>query len=245
MFTISRFLLAMPPIVLSTLFGGCTLMEATADRALISRHTGEVRAVATRADRRITFVDENWMWGEDRERENVAYRMTMTSDVTPADQYMFEHYRAHHYCAEPSPDVSQDLISRLAAEFGDGGLGLSGQLDSAAGIESLFNRSQGVQLFRDGLFALCQAHHNGAVGADEYGLFIASLIERTSYLIALELALSPAGNNPGGELTGVAEIVDTALTHMAPKSRYRWQGDGMVAAGEPAVDCSLGGCVHP
>ncbi len=242
MFIISRLMLVLTP---AGLLAGCTLMEATSDRALISRHTGEVRAVATRADRRITFVDENWMWGEDRERENVAYRMTMTSDVTPADQYMFEHYQAHHYCAEPSPDVSQDLITQLAAEFGKGGLGLSGQLDSASGIESLFNRSQGVQLFRDGLFALCQAHHNGAVGAEEYGLFIASLIERTSYLIALELALSPGASSPDRELTGLAEIVDTALTHMAPKSRLRWQGDGMVAASEGAVDCSMGGCVHP
>ena len=223
--------------------GGCTLMEATSDRALISRHTGEVRAVATRADRRITFVDENWMWGEDRERENVAYRMTMTSDVTPADQYVFEHYRAHHYCAEPSPDVSQDLLTQLAAEFGQGSLGLSGELDSATGIESLFSRSQGVQLFRDGLFALCQAHHNGAVGAQEYGLFISSLIESSSYLIALELAPSPAGN--GSERADLAEVVDTALSHLVPESRKRWQGNGMVATSEAAVDCSLGGCVHP
>jgi len=245
MFVISRILLAMQPIVLGVLLGGCTLLEATSDRALISRHSGEVRAVATRADRRITFVDENWMWGEDRERENVAYRMTMTADVTPADQYMFERYQAHHYCAEPSPDVSQDLITQLAAEFGEGGRGLSGQLDSATGIESLFNRSQGVQLFRDGLFALCQAHHNGAVGAEEYGLFIASLIDRTSYLIALELAMSPVSDDPGGDLSGLAEIVDTALTHMAPKSRQRWRSDGMMAASKSAVDCSLGGCVHP
>jgi len=240
----SRALLAILPVLL---LGGCALMEATADRALISRNTGEVRAVATRADRRITFVDENWMWGEDRERENVAYRMTMTSNVTPADQYMFERYQAHHYCAEPSPDVSQDLLTQLAAEFGQGGLGLSGQLDSASGIEALFNRSQGVQLFRDGLFALCQAHHNGAVGAEEYGLFIASLIERASYLIALELALSPAGGESKGEL---AEIVDTALTHMAPRGKQRWPDDGMMAASSSAKEaevpsCRLGGCVHP
>ena len=237
---VSRALLGLLPVFL---LSGCTLMEATADRALISRHTGEIRAVATRADRRITFVDENWMWGEDRERENVAYRMTMTSNVTPADQYMFERYRAHHYCAEPSPDVSQDLITQLAAEFGQGGIGLAGQLDSASGIEALFSRSQGVQLFRDGLFALCQAHHNGAVGSEEYGLFIASLIERTSYLIALELALSPGSAGSNGE---VAEIVDTALTHMAPKERRGWRKEGMMAASEAdPLNCSLGGCVHP
>ena len=236
---VTRILLVLAAVLLC---GGCTLLEATSDRALISRHAGEVRAVATRADRRITFVDENWMWGEDRERENVAYRMTMTSNVTPADEYMFERYRAHHYCAEPSPDVSQDLITQLAAEFGQGEMGLSGQLDSATGIDALFSRSQGVQLFRDGLFALCQAHHNGAVGAEEYGLFIASLIEKTSYLIALELALSPAVVGPEGEL---AEIVDTALTHMAPKSRSLWRSDGMMAASDPATDCSLGGCLHP
>lgn len=50
-------------------------------------------------------------------------------------------------------------------------------------------------MLRDGLFALCQAHHNGAVGADSYGVFVNALLERSSYLIALELALAPLNHN--------------------------------------------------
>lgn len=50
-------------------------------------------------------------------------------------------------------------------------------------------------MLRDGLFALCQAHHNGAVGADSYGVFVNALIERSSYLIALELALAPLNHD--------------------------------------------------
>ena len=230
----------------ASVLAGCSIVEATADRALVSRNTGEVRAVATRADRRITFVDENWMWGEDRERENVAYRMTMTSAVSPADQYMFDRYQAHHYCAEPSPDVSQDVLTRLAAEIGEGNLGLSGQLDSNARIEALFHRSQGVQLFRDGLFALCQAHHNGAVGADDYGIFIASLIQRASYLIALELALMPESGTADGDR--VPEILDAALRHLAPAGRQHHPREGMMAVAEPGGDACISsgtGCTFP
>lgn len=197
---------------------GCTLMEATADKALISRHAGEIRAVATRADRRITFVDENWMWGEDRERENVAYRMVMTSGPTPADEYLFERYRAQHYCSEPSPDVTADVLERMATRLGHGLTAVELESDARSGIASLFRRSQGVQLFRDGLFALCQAHHNGAVGAEDYGLFMHALMERTSYLIALELALST--DAIAGDLQSERrDVVGTALERLAPDAK--------------------------
>ncbi len=202
---------------------GCTLMEATADKALISRHSGEIRAVATRADRRITFVDENWMWGEDRERENVAYRMVMTSGATPADEYLFERYRAQHYCSEPSPDVTADVLERMATRLGHGVTAVELESDARSGIASLFRRSQGVQLFRDGLFALCQAHHNGAVGSEDYGVFMHSLMERTSYLIALELALTT--DTVAGAVQGErAEVVGTALERLAPGAKPAPQG---------------------
>ena len=225
-------------IASSLLLAGCSVTEASSNRAMVSQVTGEIQAVATRADRRISFVDENWMWGEDRERENAAYRMRMASTPNPADQYMFEQYRAHHYCAEPSPDITLDLISRLSTGAGNERLSLSAELDTAAAAQPLFRRSQGVALFRDGLFALCQAHHNGAVGSEDYGQFIESLIERTSYLVALELALAPTNRVAGYADTrttpeiadlALAEIIRSALNHLAPGGRGRHQSKGLMA----------------
>jgi hypothetical protein len=190
-----------------------------------------MQAVATRADRRITFVDENWMWGEDRERENVAYRMTVSGQPTAADLLMFDEYRAYHYCAEPSPDVSEDVLSRLVSRIGDGQLRLGAEVEGESDIEALFRRSQGVQLFRDGLFALCQAHHNGAVGAENYGVFIGSLIERSSYLIALELALG-ATADPGAESAEMSDLIRAALGHLAPKERRTARPGSMMVTSE-------------
>ena len=91
--------------------------------------------------------------------------------------------------------------------------------------DPLFNRSQGVQLFRDGLFALCQAHHNGAVGAARYNSFIATLIDRSSYLIALELALSPLANGKQireVEMAALLGLVEGVLAklHATPVSNH-------------------------
>ena len=195
------------------LLGGCALTESSTERALITSTTGDIRAVATRADRRITFVDENWMWGEDRERENVAYRMTMTSTLSAADKFMFDSYQAHHYCAEPSPDISEQMLTKLGGHLGTRAQGLEAQRLTESDSEPLLRRSQGVQLFRDGLFALCQAHHNGAVGSEDYGLFIGSLIERASYLITLELALARRDTDSSERVA----IVESALSHLKPR----------------------------
>lgn len=201
-------------LIVCMLLTGCALIESSGQRALITNSTGEIQAVATRADRRITFVDRNWMWGEDRERENVAYRMTMASTLSPTDQLLFDGYQAHHYCAEPSPDVSEELLTQLAASVGTQSHNLGAERLSESGFASLFARSQGVQLFRDGLFALCQAHHNGAVGSEDYTQVIDSLIEKASYLIALELALAPAAR--GQDQTALAEVIDSALARLQP-----------------------------
>jgi hypothetical protein len=218
-------------LLAGVLLAGCALTEPSSNRAFVARKSGEIQAVATRADHRITFVDENWMWGEDRERENVAYRMTMSGEPTAADQQLFDNYRAYHYCAEPSPDVGQDVLSRLTAGLSRGDIQVTAGLDADSSIEALFRRSQGVQLFRDGLFALCQAHHNGAVGAEEYAGFIASLIERASYLIALEIALSPAGK--ARDTRDISEIIRSALTPLAPKPGRALPPSDMVTVSLP------------
>lgn len=176
-------------LAFSTL-SACALFDTDHNRALVTNSAGDIQTVATRADRRIAFVDSNWLWGAFAYPMNGVPVLGVTGSPLQGN--------THHYCAEPSPDVSADLLAELVARLGVGKY----QLGHDAGLSSstttltdpLFNRSQGVQLFRDGLFALCQAHHNGAVGAAKYNSFIATLIDRSSYLIALELALRPLAN---------------------------------------------------
>jgi hypothetical protein len=227
------------------LIAGCALTENSAERALVTDTAGEIQAVTTRADRRIAFVDQNWMWGEDRERENAAYRLAHASIEAASGMSPVDDYVPHHYCAEPSPDVSMDMLSELIARLGvvAADLEMESRKDAAApgagGVDSdstgldggggyaqfrrdldrlsrqLFVRSQGVQLFRDGLFALCQAHHNGAVGFADYGSFIEALIDRSSYLIALELAMQPLGKHnelAHEDMANLMKIVQSAVS---------------------------------
>jgi hypothetical protein len=255
---------------------GCALTENSAERALVTDTAGEIHAVTTRADRRIAFVDRNWMWGEDRERENAAYRLAHASIEAAPRMAPVDEYVPHHYCAEPSPDVSMDMLSELVARLGAVAADLeiesrkeaavpgepAGTPPAGNGINSdstglgggggyaefrrdldqlshqLFARSQGVQLFRDGLFALCQAHHNGAVGFADYGSFIEALINRSSYLIALELAMQPLGSNSRlaqEDMANLMKIVQSAVSGLksAPAAAGSGRKERIATRDEP------------
>lgn len=73
------------------------------------------------------------------------------------------------FCAEPSPDAAESLVASFKAS-----LEASGKAENSAEAKlksefarslatsagSLTKRSQGLQMFRDGVFALCQARMN-------------------------------------------------------------------------------------
>lgn len=91
-------------------------------------------------------------------------------------------------CSEPPPDAAQAFAETLtaalkAARTSDTALnlvqqqsgttksttdaGLSLGFGTASAVGSIFQRSQGVQLFRDGSFMLCQAYMNSALMGDD------------------------------------------------------------------------------
>jgi ABC-type uncharacterized transport system substrate-binding protein len=94
-------------------------------------------------------------------------------------------------CAEPPPDVAESLAStiRFAAEAqvkGQGGkVDLSSIFSSSAMM--LFYRSQGVQLFRDGMYNLCQAHMNGIISKEQYVEKYKELLDVAEKLIGAEI----------------------------------------------------------
>lgn len=73
------------------------------------------------------------------------------------------------FCAEPPPDVAESIADslRVLAEAQIKDPEITGKAELfkmySASAMSLFYRSQGVQLFRDGLFNLCQAYINEAL----------------------------------------------------------------------------------
>ena len=74
------------------------------------------------------------------------------------------------FCAEPPPDVAENLTDNLtfalqAQVKGQGGdFNLSDQLTKE--IQALINRTQGVDIYRTGMYDICQHYLNGAIDGD-------------------------------------------------------------------------------
>lgn len=117
-------------------------------------------------------------------------------------------------CAEPSPDMfavlaaSGSLSGNANATIdapsrrGRRGPGIAGadpvryNFDGAAGIETsrsstetgtqFTNRSQTIQLLRDGMYRACEAYMNGAIGQAEYRTILSKQDDMLLNLIAVE-----------------------------------------------------------
>ena len=95
------------------------------------------------------------------------------------------------FCAEPPPDAVDNLSATLSAAFSGGTkkVDASAQLSSAIATvaKQLFYRSQGLQLYRDGMFTLCNAYLNGAVDELAFSQKHEALLNVTKELINAEI----------------------------------------------------------
>lgn len=152
-------------IVIFTL-GGCALFQSSPLRPVVEDKVGSedikpgdkrVGTLATVAQRRIVIV----------KFENAAF------------------------CAEPSPDAVDNLSAALSAALSGGTESITAKASLAASIatfaKQLFFRSQGLQLYRDGMFSLCNAFLNGAIDKTVFQEKQTKLLEAAEKLIAAEL----------------------------------------------------------
>ena len=99
------------------------------------------------------------------------------------------------FCAEPPPDTALEQQSTIKAVFEatlkkpttDGTAKGEFTSEELRFLSVLFQRSQGVQLFRDGLYSLCQLHANGALTDAEVGPLYKELLSKASQGIDSEL----------------------------------------------------------
>ena len=109
-------------------------------------------------------------------------------------------------CAEPSPDVTENIVSSFSSNAEIKGaaetkaeiakIEAQAKLELAKSLsslgESLFARTQGAQMFRDGAYNLCQAYINRAISREQYVSAYSMLLESSTELIKHELALKHA-----------------------------------------------------
>jgi hypothetical protein len=154
--------------VAATLLTGCSTFTAPMEKPIIEDHSHDRRVTtfATIPSRRLVIMSS--------EGEKTG---------------------AIFVCAEPSADVSDNLASSLSAAISGKGPSGADAAEVAASIaktlettaQLLSKRSQGLQLYRDGMYNLCQARMNGVI-KDE--LFIArssDLLDRAEKLIHAEI----------------------------------------------------------
>jgi hypothetical protein len=94
-------------------------------------------------------------------------------------------------------------------------------------IHDLFQRSQGVQVLRDGMYRLCEAFVNGAIDQQVYSQQMIDLISTLDFVVPMELCvkLSSEERQDGKEEPAQASLVSPARVEVN-------------AENSPAVDAS-------
>ena len=95
-------------------------------------------------------------------------------------------------CAEAPADAGAQFGSTFAAGLtgplgGTEKLTPEAKVSLAVAMKQLFKRSQGVQLYRDGVFALCNMHLNKVISAADYLGEMRELRKAATFLVEKEI----------------------------------------------------------
>lgn len=101
------------------------------------------------------------------------------------------------FCAEPPPDAIGTIAKAIAAKAAAKvpakvtTAEASGEYNKTfeSDIHDLFQRSQGVQVLRDGMYRLCEAFVNGAIDQQIYSQQMIDLISTLDFVVPMELCV--------------------------------------------------------
>lgn len=156
--------------VAALVFSGCSYITPPLEKPIIEDHShdGRVTTFATIPSRRVVFLTEH-------QKESGKIIL----------------------CAEPAADVSDNIASSLAQAVTAKGptTGKKSAAEVAASIsktlattaQHLFKRTQGLQLYRDGMYNLCQARMNGIIDDETFKTQADTLLEKSVILIQAEI----------------------------------------------------------
>jgi hypothetical protein len=148
------------------------------------------------------------MWG----CAGMEYRPTIVEQRLGADtrvlfltaetRMVMYNEKTGRYCAEPPPDVAQNILTSLQVAINASGgklpadVGAEFSRAAASTAQSLLSRSQGLQMYRDGMYYLCQRFMNGVINQERYDHEAKELLTQTTNLVREEVtgATGGAGN---------------------------------------------------
>jgi hypothetical protein len=103
------------------------------------------------------------------------------------------------FCAEPPPDVAENITEQLS-------LALKAQVKEQGGefkfddqltkkIQALISRTQGVDIYRTGMYDICQLYLNGAISGDGVKELSSELLNVSKEIILEEIRLKHSTSN--------------------------------------------------
>lgn len=121
------------------------------------------------------------------EREDLGTAMSLTLDGSKRS--ILVNKKNGRFCSEPPPDAIAQIAAKLTASLSapNAGVQASGTGNLDVNILSLFQRSQGVQVLRDGMYRVCEAYLNEAIEAGDYRSQMVQLVSTLNYIVPVEL----------------------------------------------------------
>ena len=83
--------------------------------------------------------------------------------------------------------------------------------DLSQKIESLFDRSQGIQALRDGMYRLCEARSNGFIDNEVFERNLTHLVGTLNFVVPIELCTEMASRLGKSEKISIDVCVEKAL----------------------------------
>jgi hypothetical protein len=168
------------------MLGGCSVFTPPAAKPIIEDHAQkQINTFAVMPSRRMVIVKSNV-----NQQGDLAPPSALTKDGLLKD-------KAVVLCAEASPDVSDDIAASLAAAASGKGPSAGEAKAAEAGIsfaqalattgQSLFKRTQALQLYRDTAYHLCQAQINGFIKDEEFLLRLVEAEKTAKELLKIEI----------------------------------------------------------
>ncbi len=104
------------------------------------------------------------------------------------------------FCSEPPPDAIGTIAKAIAMKAAAKAPTKVGTIEGTgeftrsfeSDIHDLFQRSQGVQVLRDGMYRLCEAYVNGAIDQQIYAEQMIDLISTLDFVVPMELCVKLA-----------------------------------------------------
>lgn len=167
-------------VVLLMGLGGCTVLEYSASKPLLHKQadaTAGTDVFAIGAERRVVIIQPDDSARRFCSEPPPDVAQSFADSVRAALQLAAQQQASFNQSGQRRVDVPADGASAAASSqsgsqesSGSQGINGSGSLslarEFATSISQIYTRSQGVQLFRDGSFMLCQAHLNHALRGD-------------------------------------------------------------------------------